>query len=209
MATTTPAPAARSNMGRYVGIGFLVVIVLYLISVYNGFVSAEETVNQKWGDVESQYKRRYDLIDNLVSTVKGAADFEQGTLTALVEARAKATSITIDPATASPEQIKAFMDAQSGMSSALSRLLVTVENYPQLTATQAYRDLMTSLEGTENRINVARMDYNESVKDYNTRIRRFPGNLMAGIFGFDKRNVFDAPDEMQDAPKVDFSSDKQ
>jgi LemA protein len=206
MATTTPAAARNPKMGRYIGIGVIVVIVLYLISVYNGFISADETVNQKWGDVESNYKRRYDLIDNLVNTVKGAADFEKSTLTELVEARAKATQITIDPATATPAQIKAFMDAQSGVSSALGRLLAVVENYPTLTATQAFRDLMVALEGTENRINTARIDYNAAVKDYNTRVRRFPGNLMAGIFGFDTRNTFDAPEEVETVPNVDFES---
>ena len=138
MTTTTPAAAARNpKMGRYIGIGIVVVLILYLISLYNGIMNADETVNQKWGDVESNYKRRYDLIDNLVNTVKGAADFEKSTLTELVEARAKATSITIDPATATPEQIKAFMAAQSGVSTSLGRLLAVVENYPQLTATQA------------------------------------------------------------------------
>ncbi|HMX05260.1 MAG TPA: LemA family protein [Chitinophagales bacterium] len=207
MTTTTPAAAARNpKMGRYIGIGIVVVLILYLISLYNGIMNADETVNQKWGDVESNYKRRYDLIDNLVNTVKGAADFEKSTLTELVEARAKATSITIDPATATPEQIKAFMAAQSGVSTSLGRLLAVVENYPQLTATQAYRDLMVSLEGTENRINVARMDYNEAVKNYNVRIRKFPGNLIAGIAGLDRRNTFDAPEGVEDVPKVDFGT---
>jgi len=207
MTTTTPAPASRSNMGRYLGIGLLVVIVLYLIGAYNGFVKADENVNNKWADVESQYKRRLDLIDNLVNTVKGAADFEQTTLTELVEARAKATQITIDPATATPEQIAAFLNAQSGVSSALGRLLAVVENYPTLTATQAFRDLMVSLEGTENRINVARIDYNAAVKDYNTRVRRFPGNMIAGIFGFERRAPFEAPEGAENAPKVDFGTD--
>lgn len=195
-------------MGRYIGLGFLVVIVLYFISVYNGFVKSDENVNKKWADVESKYKRRYDLIDNLVSTVKGAADFEQSTLTELVEARSKATQITIDPATASPEQIAAFMNAQSGISSALGRLLAVVENYPQLNATQSFRDLMVSLEGTENRIDVARMDYNEAVKGYNTKVRSFPGNMIAGIFGFERRNTFEAPEGAENAPKVDFGTEK-
>lgn len=195
-------------MGRYIGLGLLVVIVLYFISVYNGFVKSDENVNGKWADVESQYKRRYDLIDNLVNTVKGAADFEQSTLTELVEARSKATQITIDPATATPEQIAAFMNAQSGVSSALGRLLAVVENYPQLNATQSFRDLMVSLEGTENRINVARMDYNEAVKSYNTKVRSFPNNMIAGIFGFERRNTFEAPEGAENAPKVDFGTEK-
>ena len=208
MATTTPAAPSRSNMGRYIGLGALVVIILLFISSYNGMVSADEVVTQKWADVESQYKRRYDLIDNLVATVKGAADFENKTFTDLAEARAKAGQITIDPATATPEQIKAFMDAQQGISGAFSRLLATVENYPTLQATQGFRDLMLSLEGTENRINVARIDSNESVKNYNLKVRRFPGSLMAGIFGFERREPFEAPEGAENAPNVDFSSEK-
>ncbi len=208
MATTTPSAPARSNMGRYIGLGALVVIILLFISAYNGMVKTDEVATQKWADVESQYKRRYDLIDNLVATVKGAADFENKTFTDLAEARAKAGQITIDPATATPEQIKAFMDAQQGISGAFSRLLATVENYPTLNATQGFRDLMTALEGTENRINVARIDYNEAVKDYNLRVRRFPGNLIAGIFGFERRAPFEAPEGADVAPDVNFSDEK-
>ncbi|MBK7442136.1 MAG: LemA family protein [Bacteroidetes bacterium] len=195
-------------MGRYIGLGILAVIILFCVSAYNGMVKAEETVGQKWNDVESSYQRRLDLIDNLVNTVKGAADFEKSTLTEIVEARAKATGITIDPSTATPEQLKAFTEAQNGMNSALSKLLVVVENYPNLTATQAYRDLMSSLEGTENRINVARIDYNAAIKDYNTRIRRFPANIIASITGFERRNGFTAAEGADKAPKVDFSDNK-
>lgn len=208
MATTTPAAPARKNMGRYIGLGILAVIILFCVSAYNGMVKAEETVGQKWNDVESSYQRRLDLIDNLVNTVKGAADFEKSTLTEIVEARAKATGITIDPSTATPEQLKAFTEAQNGMNSALSKLLVVVENYPNLTATQAYRDLMSSLEGTENRINVARIDYNAAIKDYNTRIRRFLANIIASITGFERRNGFTAAEGADKAPKVDFSDNK-
>ncbi len=211
MATTTPASTttkANPRMGRWIGIGVLVIIVLYVVGAYNKMVSADEVVNQKWGDVESTYKRRLDLIDNLVNTVKGAADFEKSTLTEIVEARAKATSINIDPSTATPEQMAAFNQAQGAVSSSLSRLLLVVENYPTLTATQNFKELQSQLEGTENRINVARIDYNAAVKDYNTRIRRFPGNLIAGIFGLEKRATFDAPEEAETAPKVDFSDNK-
>lgn len=211
MATTTPASTttkANPRMGRWILIGALVIIVLYVAGAYNKMVSADEVVNQKWGDVESTYKRRLDLIDNLVNTVKGAADFEKSTLTEIVEARAKATSINIDPSTATPEQMAAFNQAQGAVSSSLSRLLLVVENYPTLTATQNFKELQSQLEGTENRINVARIDYNAAVKDYNTRIRRFPGNLIAGIFGLEKRATFDAPEEAETAPKVDFSDNK-
>jgi len=208
MATTTPAAPVKSKRGLYIGLGILAVIVLFFISGYNGMVKADETVNQKWSDVESSYQRRIDLIDNLVNSVKGAADFEKSTLTEIVEARARATGMTIDPSKASPEQLKAFTEAQNGMSSALSRLLVVVENYPTLTATQAYRDLMSSLEGTENRINVARIDYNAAIKDYNTRIRRFPASIIASVTGFDRRNGFAAAEGADKVPKVDFSDNK-
>jgi len=195
-------------MGRYIGLGLLVVIVLYFISSYNGLVKSEENLNEKWANVENQYKRRYDLIDNLQNTVKGAASFESNTLKDVTEARSKASQLTIDPATATPEQINAFLEAQKGLSSAISRLLVTVESYPQLQVPQAFRDFMTSQEGTENRIAVARMDYNEAVKSYNTKVRSFPGNMMAGIFGFERRNTFEAPEGAENAPKVDFGTEK-
>jgi len=211
MATTTPASTTtKSNprMGRWIGIGVLVIIIFYVAGAYNKMVKADEVVNQKWGDVESTYKRRMDLIDNLVNTVKGAADFEKSTFTEVTEARAKATSINIDPSTATPEQLAAFNQAQGAVSSSLSRLLLVVENYPTLTATQNFKELQSQLEGTENRINVARIDYNAAVKDFNTRVRSFPGNLIAGIFGMEKRNTFDAPEEAETAPKVDFSDNK-
>ncbi len=211
MSATTPASSttkANPRMGRWIGIGVLVLIIIYVAGAYNKMVKADEVVNEKWGNVESTYKRRLDLIDNLVNTVKGAADFEKSTLTEIVEARAKATSINIDPSTATPEQLAAFNQAQSGVSSSLSRLLLVVENYPTLTATQNFKELQSQLEGTENRINVARIDYNAAVKDFNTRVRSFPGNLIAGIFGMEKRNTFDAPEEAETAPKVDFSDNK-
>ncbi len=209
MATTTPASSttkANPRIGRWIGLGVILILVISLVSSYNKMVSADEIVNQKWGDVESSYKRRLDLIDNLVSTVKGAADFEKNTFIEVTEARSKATSINIDPSTATPEQMAAFNQAQANVSSSLSKLLVVVENYPTLTATQNFRDLQSQLEGTENRINVARIDYNAAVKDFNTRIRRFPGNLIAMITGLEKRNTFDAPEGAENAPKVDFGT---
>lgn len=205
MTTTTPAAPANKNRGLYIGLGIIAVLVLFCVSAYNGMVKADETVSQKWSDVESAYQRRLDLIDNLVNTVKGAADFEKNTLIEIVDARSKATGINIDPSTATPEQLKAFSEAQNGMSSALSRLLVVVENYPTLTATQAYRDLMSSLEGTENRINVARIDYNAAIKDFNTRIRRFPASIIANMTGFERRAGFAADEGANKAPEVDFS----
>lgn len=208
MTTTTPAAPVKSRRGLFIGLGILAVIVLFFVSGYNGMVKSDEIVNEKWSNVESAYQRRIDLIDNLVNTVKGAADFEKSTLTEIVEARAKATGITIDPANATPEQLSAFTEAQKGMTSALSKLLVVVENYPTLTATQAYRDLMSSLEGTENRINVARIDYNTAIKDYNTRIRRFPASFIANLTGFERRAGFEAAEGADQAPKVDFSDNK-
>lgn len=206
MSTTTPAAAPRSNLGRYIGLGFLVVIVLYFINLYNGFIREDEIVKEKWATVESSYKMRYDLYMNLVETVKGSGNFEQKTLTDIVEQRAKATQITIDPATATPEQLKAFTEAQSGFSSSFGRLLAVVESYPNLKTTEAYNNLMVATEGTERRINVARIDYNEAVKNYNTKVRRFPANMVAGIFGFKPRAPFEAEDKMEDAPKFDFGT---
>lgn len=209
MATTTPTPPAKRGIsGRTITLVILGILVLVGISMYNGMVNSEETVNQKWADVESSYKRRLDLIDNLVNTVKGAADFEKSTFTEIAEARAKVGQITIDPSTATPEQMKAFLDAQNGMNTSLSRLLVAVENYPQLTATQNFRDLQSQLEGTENRINTARIDYNAAVKEYNVRIRRFPANIFANLLGFNKRTPFEAPEGADVAPKVDFETEK-
>ncbi|MBK9454227.1 MAG: LemA family protein [Chitinophagaceae bacterium] len=208
MATTTPAAPAKSRIGLFITLGVILVIFLGARGTYNGMVTADETANEKWNNVESAYQRRLDLIDNLVNTVKGAADFEKSTLTEIIEARAKATNVTIDPSKATPEQLQSFTEAQNGVNSALSKLLVVVENYPTLTATQAYRDLMSSLEGTENRINVARVDYNEAIKNYNTRIRKFPANILASITGFEKRNGFTAAEGADKAPKVDFSDNK-
>lgn len=195
--------------------GSIVVVVVLLIvlfagcagcSTYNTLVASEERVEQTWGDVETQYQRRSDLIPNLVSTVRGAADFEQETLQSVTEARARATSInlTADDLT-DPAQVRAFQQAQSELSGALSRLLAVSENYPQLRATESFRDLQSQLEGTENRITVARRDYNNAVREYNTQVRRFPSNVFAAVFGFDRREPFEADEGADTAPTVDFS----
>ncbi|MCB0611348.1 MAG: LemA family protein [Lewinellaceae bacterium] len=170
----------------------------------NSVVGLDEQVSKAWSDVQSEYQRRADLIPNLVSTVKGAAGFEQETLTAVTEARAKATSINIDPSNITPEQMKAFQEAQAGLSSSLGRLLVVSENYPELKANANFRDLQVQLEGTENRIKVARNDFNEVVTTYNTKIRKFPGSLFASILGFDRKTQFEAQEGAQNAPKVEF-----
>ena len=181
-----------------------VIAVIWGISGYNGLVSMDEGVQTKWADVETQYQRRADLIPNLVNTVKGYAAHESATLQAVVEARAKATSMTTDPSNMSAEQIANFQKAQDGVSSALSRLLVTVEKYPDLKANENFKELQVQLEGTENRISVARRDYNESARKYNTTLRSFPKNILAGMFGFEKKAYFEAQEGSEQAPTVQF-----
>lgn len=173
-------------------------------STYNGFVGKDEVVKKEWANVETQYQRRADLIPNLVATVKGAADFEQETLTAVTNARSRATNVTIDPANLTPEKLAEFQAAQGELSSALGKLLMITENYPELRATDAFRDLQAQLEGTENRINTARRDFNNVVADYNVSVRRFPANFWAGIFGFSEKASFEADEGAEDAPEVNF-----
>jgi LemA protein len=185
-------------------IAVLVVAAVTMGGCYNGMVRSDEGVKQKWADVQTQYQRRADLIPSLVNTVKGAANFEQSTLTAVVEARAKATSIRVDPADLTPEKMQEFQAAQGQLSQALGRLLMVTENYPELKANQNFRDLQAQLEGTENRIAVARRDYNESVQGYNSKVRSFPTNLLAGMFGFAPKATFEADVAAQKAPEVKF-----
>ena len=180
------------------------VLFLWGSRVYNGMVTMQESVTSQWGNVETQYQRRADLIPNFVNTVKGAAEFEQSTLTQVIEARAKATSVTIDPTNMTPETMQQFQQAQGELSSALSRLMVVVERYPELRATQNFRDLQVELEGTENRISVERRKFNEVAKSYNTYIRRFPQNLMAGMFGFGAKPYFESQEGAEKAPEVKF-----
>lgn len=178
--------------------------VVWGITGYNDLVGMDEGVQTKWADVETQYQRRADLIPNLVNTVKGYAAHESETLAAVVEARAKATSVNIDPSNMSAEQIANFQKAQDGVSSALGRLLVTVEKYPDLKANENFRELQAQLEGTENRISVARRDYNEAARKYNTTLRSFPKNILAGMFGFEKKAYFEAQEGSEQAPTVQF-----
>ncbi|HEY8511802.1 MAG TPA: LemA family protein [Cyclobacteriaceae bacterium] len=195
-------------MKKVLIIGALVVgaIVLYrfFAGTYNTLVSKEQDVEAQWAQVENQYKRRADLIPNLVNTVKGYADFEQETLTRVIEARAKATSITVDPNDLTPEKVAEFDQAQSELSTALGRLLVSVERYPDLKANQNFLDLQTQLEGTENRIAVERMKFNDTVRSYNTYVKSFPLNLLASIYGFEERGYFDASPEAEQVPQVQF-----
>ncbi len=184
--------------------GIVLLAVLWGVKGYNGFVTLEEGVTGQWANVESQYQRRSDLIPNLVNTVKGYADFEQETLVQVIEARAKATSVTIDPTNITPESLAAFQQAQDGVSSALSRLLVTIERYPDLKANQNFMDLQHQLEGTENRIALERRNFNETVRGFNTAIRKFPASVIAGITGFDQKGYFEAVEGSDVAPVVEF-----
>lgn len=191
-------------MQKWIIIGVLVVLVLWVFSSYNGLVNKDEAVSSQWANVESQYQRRMDLIPNLVNTVKGYADFEQETLTKVIEARSNATSVKIDPSNITPEALAKFQQAQDGVSSTLGRLLVVMEKYPDLKANQNFLDLQAQLEGTENRIAVERQRFNETAQTYNTATRRFPGVLIASIFGFERRGYFESVEGAEKAPTVDF-----
>ncbi|HEY8896661.1 MAG TPA: LemA family protein [Niastella sp.] len=189
----------------------LIVIVVFVLILggcgcngYNNMVKLDEKVKNSWNNVQSDYQRRADLIPNLVSTVKGAANFETTTLTQVIEARAKATSVNVNAENLTPEKVQQFQQAQGQLSGALSRLLVVAEQYPQLQATQSFRDLQVQLEGTENRIKVSRNDFNATVQEYNTTIRRFPNNIFAGMFGFSVKQGFTADAGSEKAPKVAF-----
>lgn len=171
---------------------------------YNSFIEQEGIVENSWSKVQSAYQRRADLIPNLVNTVKGQADYEKGTLEAVVQARANATSMNIDASNLTAENMAQFQQAQGQLSSALSRLLLTVERYPDLKANQAFIELQTQLEGTENRIKVARDNYNDAVTSYNISIRKFPGNFFATVFGFDDKAQFEAQQGSDVAPQVQF-----
>jgi LemA protein len=186
-------------------VGVLILFVAFSgCSGYNNLVKLDEDVKTKWNQVETQYQRRSDLIPNLVSTVKGAAKFEQTTLTQVIEARSKASQITVDPTKLTAENIGKFQAAQGEVSQALGRLMVLTENYPQLRATQQFSDLSAQLEGTENRIATSRRDFNESVQTFNTTVRSFPNNITAGIFGFSQKAGFKAEAGAEKAPKVQF-----
>ncbi|MDX1632365.1 MAG: LemA family protein [Thermoanaerobaculia bacterium] len=197
-------------MNKIVAIGCGALLVLLLIvgavgvGTYNRLVTLDEGVDTAWSQVENVYQRRADLIPNLVETVKGARDFERETLNDVVEARAKVGQMNFEEAP-SPERMEAFQEAQGELGAALSRLLLVVERYPELRATQAFRDLMAQLEGTENRIAVERRRYNEAAREYNTARRRFPTNLLANFFGFESKAYFEADEGTEEPPPVEFS----
>ena len=187
-------------------IGVIVIVLIAIISSYNGLISKSQAVDSAWGNVQTNYQRRADLVPNLVSTVKGAANFEQKTLTAVVEARASATGIKLDAKDLTPENLAKYQAAQNQLSGSLSRLLVVAENYPQLQATASFRDLQAQLEGTENRIAVSRKDFNDAVLSYNTSASRFPTVIFARLFGFNVKGYFEATTAAQTVPTVDFGT---
>ncbi len=194
----------KSLVSILVIVGIILVLVMMGTSRYNRLVSLEEGVTGAWAQVENVYQRRADLIPNLVNTVKGYAEFEQTTLTQVIEARSKATGVNINAENLDESSIQQFQQAQESLSSALSRLMVVVERYPDLKANQNFLDLQSQLEGTENRITVERRNFNQTAQDYNAQIRRFPNNIFAGLFGFDRKAYFEAEQGADQAPEVQF-----
>lgn len=198
----------KGTLIALVTVGVIVLVALIMVitgvSKYNKLVSMEENVDEKWSQVENVYQRRADLVPNLVNTVKGYADHEQETFTKVIEARSKATSVNINPENLDGESLQKFRQAQKKLSSALSRLMVVVERYPDLKASQNFRDLQAQLEGTENRISVERRKFNQAAKKYNTAIRKFPTNMIANAMGFEKKAYFEANEGAEEAPDVNF-----
>ena len=193
-----------------IGLIILGIIALALLgwvkSTYNGLVTDQESVEKAWGNVENQYQRRADLIPNLVETVKGYAKHEQETLEGVIEARANATKVTIDPTNMTPEDLQKYQAAQGDVTNALSRLIAVSESYPDLKANENFKDLQQQLESTENRINKARDDFNEEAQKYDTKRRTFPTNIIAGLFGFGEKPYFQSQEGADKAPKVDFGT---
>jgi LemA protein len=200
----------KKGMGCLIALVVAVVIFgMYLVGVYNGLVGSQQAVETQWANVQNVYQRRADLIPNLVASVKAAANFEQTTLREVIEARSRVGQLTPQATNEilnDPAKFQQFQQAQDQLSSALSRLMVVVEQYPQLQSVQGFRDLMVQLEGTENRIAVERRNFNQAAQDYNTRIRRFPAALFAGMMGFQPRPYFEAQPGAERAPRVDFGT---
>jgi LemA protein len=194
----------KSTITLLVVLGLVLFFVLRLVGIYNSLVTLDEETNGKWAQVESAYQRRADLIPNLVNTVKGYAEFEKETLTGVIQARSNATGINVNADNLTPEAIAKFQQAQGQLSGALSRLMVSVERYPDLKANQNFLALQSQLEGTENRIKVERDRFNNSIKSYNSTIRKFPRNLIASSFGFEKKGYFEAASGTEQAPEVSF-----
>lgn len=194
----------KKNKGLIITVVVIALVALWGISSYNGLVSMDENVSNSWANVETQYQRRSDLIPNLVNTVKGYAKHESETLESVMQARSQATQVKIDPSNCTPQQLAAYQKAQGDVTTALGKLLAITENYPDLKANQNFLELQSQLEGTENRINVARKDFNDTAKKYNTSLRSFPRNIVASMCGFEKRAYFEAEAGAEKAPKVEF-----
>lgn len=194
----------KMNKSLIISLAVIAILVFWAISSYNGLVTMEENVNSQWANVETQYQRRADLIPNLVSTVKGYAKHEKETLEGVIAARSQATQIKVDPNDLTPEKLAEYQKAQGAVTSALGKLLAITENYPDLKANQNFLELQAQLEGTENRITVARKNFNDAAQGYNTSIRKFPKSMFAGLFGFEKRAYFEAEEGSEKAPKVEF-----
>lgn len=194
----------KKHLKWIIPVGIIVIVVLWGVGGYNGLVSQDEGVQNAWSNVETQYQRRSDLIPNLVNTVKGYATHEKTTLEGVVKARSEATQVKVDPTNLTPDKLAQYQKAQGNVSAALGRLLMIAENYPQLKANENFLELQAQLEGTENRITVARKDFNDAAKTYNVSIRRFPRNILAGLFGFEKKSYFEAEEGAEKAPEVKF-----
>ncbi len=200
--------ATKKTMRKYLGIiivlGVIALIAMWGVGFYNGTVGLNEDVTKQWSNVENAYQLRADKTKNLVEIVKGAADFEKETLIQVTEARKQVSDIKIDPSNLTPDAIQQFQKAQDQFSGALSRLLVTIERYPDLKAVKGFQDFQVQYEGMENRIGVERRKFNDVARDYNTRIKRFPGNLLAGMFGFSEKGYFEAQEGTENAPDISF-----
>lgn len=193
----------KSKTGLFVILGIIVILIFWGCSAYNNLIGVDQDVKTKWGNVETNYQRRTDLYNSVIKTIEGSANFEKGTLTEVVQARAKATSINVD--INDPKSLEAYQNAQAGLQSSFSKLLAVVENYPDLKTTAAFQGFQAQIEGTENRINVARQDYNAAVQNYNLKVKRFPNNIFAGIFGYHEKAFYKADVGSEKAPNVQFN----
>jgi len=192
----------KSKTGLFVILGIIVILLFWGCSAYNNLIGVDQQVKTKWGNVETNYQRRTDLYNSVIKTIEGSANFEKSTLTGVVQARAKATSINVD--ISDPKSLEAYQNAQAGLQSSFSKLLAVAENYPDLKTTAAFQGFQTQIEGTENRINVARQDYNAAVQSYNLKVKTFPNNIFAGIFGYKEKAFYQAAPGSEKAPDVNF-----
>jgi LemA protein len=193
----------KSRTGLFVILGIFVLLLFWGCGVYNNLIGVDQDVKTKWGNVETNYQRRTDLYNSVIKTIEGSANFEKSTLTEVVQARAKATSINVD--INDPKSLEAYQNAQAGLQSSFSKLLAVVENYPDLKTTAAFQGFQAQIEGTENRINVARQDYNAAVQSYNLKVKTFPNNIFAGMFGYHEKAFYQAEPGSEKAPDVQFN----